>query len=78
MRVKFKRPLGDENDKIVLTIAFLGGFIAIFFIRFLSDNFYPSEKFPLWIFVAIINRDCSPCLHALYRYDEKSKWYFAR
>ena len=54
MRVKFKRPLGDENDKIVLTIAFLGGFIAIFFIRFLSDNFYPSEKISALDFVAII------------------------
>ena len=32
----------------------MGGFIAIFFIRFLSDNFYPSEKISALDFVAII------------------------
>ena len=38
----------------MLTIAFLGSFIAIFSIRSLSDNFYPSEKISALDFVAII------------------------
>lgn len=55
MRAPFRRPLGDENDKIILLIAFIGGLAAIFSIRLIGNVFFPSDKIsPLDILAIIV------------------------